>query len=178
VLYRVKRSSSGEIYFPISVGILSLFMVQHPLVYLVPIAILTLADPAAAMIGVRFGRQHYPTIKGQKSVEGSLAFCLIALLCSLGLLSLSGLNLTVLLLAILITLVTMLAEALAWHGLDNLLIPLLAGGTLLAFYSLALLMLIGAICIALFISCCWFSVRVHVLKEVKDDYDVSSAISK
>lgn len=51
VLGGVKRRSWGEIYFPISVMLLFALAPQQPLLFCVPILILTIADAIAALIG-------------------------------------------------------------------------------------------------------------------------------
>ncbi len=83
VLYRVDRASFGEIYFPLSVCLLFVFARGNAILFLIPVLILTLADPAAAVIGCRYGRLRYTLIKGHKSVEGSAAFFLVAFPCVL-----------------------------------------------------------------------------------------------
>ncbi len=125
VLYGVTRPSLGEVYFPLSACLLFVLAHDQPLLYLVPLLLLTLADPAAAIVGSRFGVLHYVTRDGQKSLEGSLAFFAVSFVCTAGALLLAapttdvttpGVALT---LALLLTLV----EAISWRGLDNLLIP-------------------------------------------------------
>jgi phytol kinase len=128
VLYRVDRTSFGEIYFPLSVCLLFVFARGNVLLFLIPILVLTLADPAAALIGRRYGRTPYTTIKGKKSVEGSATFFLVAFPCALLpllLFATTGL-ITALLIAVLVGLLAMLVEAVAWEGLDNLFIPVLS----------------------------------------------------
>jgi phytol kinase len=125
VLYRVNRTSFGEIYFPLSVCLLFVFARGDALLFLVPILVLTLADPAAAIIGCRYGRTRYMTIRGWKSVEGSATFFLVAFPCVLfPLLLFTTMSLmTALLIALLVGLLAMLTEAVAWEGLDNFFIP-------------------------------------------------------
>lgn len=126
VLYGVTRPSLGEVYFPLSACLLFVLAHDQPLLYAVPLLLLTVADPAAAIIGSRYGSLQYVTRDGHKSLEGSLAFFIVSFLGTLGALLLvrpttdiaaPGVALT---LALLLTLV----EAISWRGLDNLLIPL------------------------------------------------------
>jgi phytol kinase len=126
VLYRVDRTSFGEVYFPLSVCLLFVFARGNAALFLIPILILTLADPAAAVIGCRYGQLRYILIKGHKSVEGSAAFFLVAFPCTLlPLLLLTATSLlAAVLIAILVGLLVMLAEAVSWEGLDNLFIPI------------------------------------------------------
>jgi phytol kinase len=138
VLGGVARQSLGEFYFTLSVA--GLFWLTHDqpfgsILYSVPLLILTLADAVAALVGIRYGQRRYATLDGQKSAEGSIAFFLVAffgthvplLLCTdVG-------RAQTLLIALALGLFVMMCEAIAWRGLDNLLIPL-AGYLLLKTY--------------------------------------------
>ena len=131
IVHGVARDSLGEIYFPISIAILFILSKGHPLLYTIPLLILTLADAVAALIGVRYGRLRFNTADGVKTTEGSMAFFMVTFLSvhiPLLLLSHTG-RAETLLIACILGVLVMLLEALAWRGLDNLLIPL--GGYLL-----------------------------------------------
>src|SRR6266542_4058748 len=54
-IHSVARRSLGEIYFPLSVVLLFVLSQGDPLLYCVPILILTLADTAAALVGAQYG---------------------------------------------------------------------------------------------------------------------------
>lgn len=131
VLGGVGRRSLGEIYFPISVGVLFLLSQGDALLFCIPMLILTLADAVAAVIGVRYGQFHYTTTDGFKSAEGSITFFTIAFLSvHIPLLLLTNIGRAeTLLIALILGLLVMLIEAIAWQGLDNLFIPL--GGFIL-----------------------------------------------
>ena len=80
----------------------------------------------AALIGVRYGTFQYNTTEGVKSIEGSTAFFFTAFLSvhiPLLLFTDTG-RAETLLIAIAVGLLVMVAEAIAWRGLDNLFIPL------------------------------------------------------
>jgi phytol kinase len=126
VLYRVDRKSFGEMYFPLSVCLVFVFAYGHALLFIIPILMLTLADPVAAVIGSRYGRLHYMIIKGQKSLEGSAAFFLVALPCVLiPLLLFTAMGrIEAVLIAAIVGLLVMMVEAVTWEGLDNLFIPI------------------------------------------------------
>ncbi len=126
VLYGVRRTSFGEVYFPLSVCLLFLLAHDDLLLYAVPLLILTFADTAAAVVGKRYGSLLYRTPGGHKSVEGSMAFFVVACLCVLlPLLLMTSVDRAVILgIALLLALLVMLVEAVSWAGLDNLLIPL------------------------------------------------------
>lgn len=126
VLYGVSRPSLGEIYFPLSACLLFVLAHDQPQLYSVPLLILTLADPAAAIVGSRYGSLQYITREGRKSLEGSLAFFIVAFLCTSGTLLLAhwAVDVTVPGIALTLALLLTLVEAISWRGLDNLLIPL------------------------------------------------------
>ncbi len=131
VVHGVARESLGEIYFPISIAIIFALSDGNLILYIIPVLILTLADAVAALIGVRYGEIKYTTSDGVKSTEGSIAFFTMALLATLiPLLLFTEVGRTeTLLIALIIAILVMYIEALAWKGLDNLFIPL--GGFLL-----------------------------------------------
>lgn len=124
----VVRKTLGEICFPISAGLLFAFAHDHVLLYSIPLLILTFADASAALIGVFYGVMRYTTADGAKTLEGSLAFFQAAFLSTLTpLLLFTNLGRAeTLLIALLMGLLSMLLDAVAWWGLDNLLIPLLS----------------------------------------------------
>ncbi|MFN4261827.1 MAG: hypothetical protein ACK4RK_21305 [Gemmataceae bacterium] len=134
VVNSVNRTSLGEIYFPIGVAILFVLFhyetrgpfAQRVLLYEIPILILALADALAALVGIRFGRHIYDTVDGRKSTEGSLAFFAVAGISTFFPLWLWGEVAPddALLTAVLVGFLAMMFEAIAWHGLDNLLLPL------------------------------------------------------
>jgi phytol kinase len=131
VLGGVGRRSLGEIYFPIAVALLFVLSQGDPVLFCIPMLILTLADAVAAIVGVQYGRLRYKTLEGQKSAEGSVTFFMIAFFSvhvPLLLLTQTG-RAETLLIALILGLLVMLLEAIAWSGLDNLFIPL--GGFLL-----------------------------------------------
>jgi phytol kinase len=132
----VERFSLGEIYFPVAVaGLFVLYLHEEqtapllrPLLYCIPILLLTLADAAAALIGITYGRWHYATADGEKSAEGSFAFFICAFFCvhvPLLLFTDIGRSETLMIGLLLAWLATMF-EAIAWRGLDNLALPLVS----------------------------------------------------
>ncbi|MEZ4861717.1 MAG: hypothetical protein R3C14_10430 [Caldilineaceae bacterium] len=134
----VVRNTLGEICFPVAAGLLFAFAHDNVLLYSIPLLILTFADASAALIGVFYGVMRYSTADGTKTLEGSLAFFQAALLSTLTpLLLFTNLGRTeTLLIALLMALLSMLLDAIAWWGLDNLLIPLLSFLALRSFLAL------------------------------------------
>ncbi len=138
-LHAVERQSYGELLFAISVALLFWLKDGHfvsntmhqkpppgPVLYLLPILILTLCDAASALIGSRYGRRVFQIEDGKKSVEGVVVFAVTAWLLSL----IAFLLLTdigrgeAVLLAFITAVFGALLEAASWRGLDNLFIPL------------------------------------------------------
>ncbi len=124
-LHDVGRGSLGEFYFAAAVILLFLLSGGQKLLFCLPMLLLTLADPAAALVGGRYGKWRF-TRNGGKSVQGSLAFFGVAF----GSLYLSLLLSTeqgatgVLFLSLTLSLIVTLIEAVAARGLDNLWVPL------------------------------------------------------
>ncbi|HSO06730.1 MAG TPA: hypothetical protein VLW45_05800 [Pelomicrobium sp.] len=129
VVFAVARPSGGELYFPVAVVLLFWLSDGDPILYGIPILILTLADATAALIGVRYGFRRFATADGgAKSVEGSIAFFMVAFLAAhvpLLLFTEVG-RAETLLIGLNLGFLTMLLEAVAWRGIDNLLLPLIA----------------------------------------------------
>jgi len=133
VLHAVGRESFGEFFYTIGVAVLFVLSHGDPLLYCVPLLTLTFADATAALIGARYASVRFATPDGIKSLEGSIACFAVAFLCvHVPLLLFSPIGrLESLLIALILGLLVMLVEAVAWRGLDNLTIPL-AGFALLA----------------------------------------------
>jgi phytol kinase len=125
---RVDRQTVGEFYFPLSIALLFLLTRNAPLLFCVPVLILTISDAAAALIGTRYGLHPYRTAAGHKTLEGSAAFFLCTFLLTqlpLGLFTPLSPTTAILIAATLAVCMT-LVEALSWGGLDNLLLPLVS----------------------------------------------------
>ena len=121
-----KRKTYGEICFPIAVTILFSLTENNRLLYFIPLLILTTADALSALIGISYGRKQYHTADGCKTTEGSLVFLLVAFLAAhIPLLLLGDISRgQTLLVSLIVGLVAMLFEGIAWRGVDNLLIPI------------------------------------------------------
>ena len=121
----VERTTLGELYFPMAVAVVFwLARGRSPLLFCVPMLVLTLADATGALIGLRYGLTRYTG--GHKSFEGSLAFAVVAFLCvhvPLLLWSDTG-RAETLMIAATLALLVMLLEGTAWRGLDNLFLPI------------------------------------------------------
>lgn len=137
-LHGVERFSYGELLFAASVALLFWLKDGHfiaieqdrpamgPVLYVVPILILTLCDAASAVVGSQYGKRLFRIEEGSKSVEGVVVFAVTAWLASLiAFLLLTDLGRSeVILLSFITAAFGALLEAASWRGLDNLFIPL------------------------------------------------------
>jgi phytol kinase len=126
VLFGVRRDSIGELCY--IAGILLLFWLTRGnyILYAVPLLMLAIADTAAALIGEQYGRIYFHSAGHPKSIEGAVAFFFTAFFCvHVPVLLWGGAGrLESLLISVNLSVMTMLAEAASWLGLDNLIIPL------------------------------------------------------
>lgn len=125
-LHGVDRVSCGEILF--APAIATVFHAAHgnPVYYIVPVAILTVADAAGALAGKRWGHLRYACGDDYKTVEGSLAFLACACICIfLPLYWLTDISLMhMIAISIILALLTMIGEGISDRGYDNLVLPL------------------------------------------------------
>lgn len=131
VLHSVERPSYGEIYMALVIALLFFRSQDDPLLYVLPMLVITLSDTASALVGTTYGRLRFPVEDGHKSVEGVVAFFMVTMIvsmCVLLLMSDAG-RLNVIMLALMIAVFGALVEADSWRGLDNLFVP--AGAHLL-----------------------------------------------
>jgi len=125
-LHGISRPSYGEVLFAPSVA--AVFHMSHgePLLHLIPVTILAIADAAGALAGTRWGRLRYGCGEGFKTIEGSAAFMITAFLAVfLPLVVIGGFDpWKALWIGLTMGLLVMMAEGLADRGFDNLIIPL------------------------------------------------------
>ena len=125
-IHSVSRRSWGDVLFLGAVAVLFLRSAGSFEFYVLPLAVLTMADTAAALIGTGYGRRHFGTTARTKSAEGTVAFFAVTWMLSVSVLTL----LTevprhdVIWLATVISAMTALVEADSWRGFDNIFIPL------------------------------------------------------
>jgi dolichol kinase len=128
ILGRARHGLVGEFGLSFAVAMLFVLSKGDVLLYCTPLLIVTFADPAAAIIGRRYGRRHYQTGKTRKTLEGSITFFLIAVTTTFGLSAIAtdvG-RIESLLIALLVGLLTSVSEAVASRGEDNITVPLVA----------------------------------------------------
>lgn len=124
-LHGVERTSYGEMFLAAAVGFIFLRSQGATIFYVLPIAVLTLSDAAAALVGTRYGRSLFQVESGTKSWEGVVIFFLVtALLAMILLLLMTEVpRERVVLLALVIAAFGASIEADSWKGLDNLFVP-------------------------------------------------------
>jgi phytol kinase len=125
-IHGVERQSHGDIFFAISVGLAFFLSFGVTVLYVLPMAVLTLADAAAALTGSAYGKRFFQIEAGRKSIEGSAIFFLITLTTSMiCLLLLSDVpRLNVIVLSIMVAAFGTLVEVDSWRGYDNFFLPL------------------------------------------------------
>jgi phytol kinase len=127
VLHGVERKSWGDVMLVFTLGTLYFYSDEASIavLYLMPLAVLTLSDAAAAVAGSAYGRLHYTIEDGQKSIEGSIIFFLVTLVLAFTMLLLlsdvprGG----VVLLSFVTAAFATVVEADSWRGLDNYFVP-------------------------------------------------------
>lgn len=125
VANRVDRTTMGEVYFPLAVAFLFAWTLgANRLLFVIPILMLTFADATCAVVGRRYGMTRYHG--ANKSLEGSVAFLVVAFFCvHVPLLLWSDVGrVESLLAAATLAMLVMVLEGSAWRGLDNLFIPI------------------------------------------------------
>ena len=140
VVAGVQRRSWGTLFFALAVASVFAMSDGDPLLYCVPVAMLTFGDSLAALVGRRFGMVKFQTGEGRKSWEGAGAMFAVTFLVVLtGLLLWPPVGMEwmgKLLAALMMGLVGMAVEAVSWRGLDNLFLPLLGHVFLKTFVEL------------------------------------------
>lgn len=125
-LHGVGRPSRGAEYYPLAIFLVFLLVGDRPALYVSSVLVLAVADAFAALVGGRYGAIRYEVEDESKSLEGSLAFLVIAFLSiHVPVLLMTELPRALCVLAALLvaTLVTGF-EAISLRGADNLFVPL------------------------------------------------------
>lgn len=128
VLRDCKRHSLGEYYFALAIAGLLLVTVGHPLLFAIPVLILSLADSAAAIAGQLYPVHELSGLMRGKTVAGCSTFFIVAATICMSVLGICTdlPNLQIVLAALVVATATTLAEAACRRGLDNLAVPLVA----------------------------------------------------
>jgi phytol kinase len=115
-IHDVKRSTFGEIYFPLSILIVSLVFPETR-IFVYAILVMAISDGLASILGLKYGKKKYGIFSASKSYFGSTTFFICTTL--IGILVLTTSLFNVLILAMFLTLI----EAGLSEGLDNLVLP-------------------------------------------------------
>lgn len=130
-VHSVQRTTWGEFWFALVVGLLTFTLYHHAHIYTIALLEMSLADGFAAVIGTRYGnRYRYYVFGSPKSIIGTLTFFVIscAILAYYSVMIPGALTLSYL---APIALVATLLENVAVRGLDNLVVPLFIAAALL-----------------------------------------------
>ncbi len=123
-IHAVERVTIGEILFALAIVLLALL---EPKVWIFTISILHLAvaDSAAALVGVKWGKlTSYSILGNKKSLHGNLAFFVTSVLIMLSAYVTHRNEYSFWYLVILVPIVLTIIESLSWYGIDNFLIPI------------------------------------------------------
>lgn len=125
-LHGVDRVSYGDLLLATSVGVCLFLAGDDVYLYVLPIAVLTLADAAAALAGSTYGKRFFQIEAGEKSIEGSVVFFVVTLLISIICLMLMTpfAPLNIIVVGLMVAGFGTLVEAASWRGFDNLFLPL------------------------------------------------------
>jgi phytol kinase len=128
VLGATGRLSFGEFYFPAGIAVTFMLGHENHAAWCSAVGVLAFADTAGALAGGRFGQLKYAIRGNHKSIEGSIAVLLTALVwITLMLVFMTDQSLSSALLgATMVASAAMVIEAVSWRGLDNLLLPIVA----------------------------------------------------
>ena len=135
VLQKVRRNSLGEIYYALAIAFLLLLTPDRPILFLIPILILALADAFAAIVGTVFPIGRFSGIARGKTVAGCVTFFVVAFLTSFGVLvAFADLQIAdAFIIATVLAAATCVVEAISRRGIDNLVVP--ATAYLILFFS-------------------------------------------
>ena len=128
VLHDIRRQSLGEIYFALSIAALLLLTQNEPILFVIPILILALADAFAAIVGKVFPVGRLAGIAKGKTAAGCAAFFAVAFSVSYwSLISFADLQFShALMVAAGLAISTCVVEAISRRGIDNLFVPAMA----------------------------------------------------
>jgi dolichol kinase len=124
-VHAVARPTLGAVVFPIGLGVAAIAVWSHPAAFSYAALVLALADPAASVVGRRMTGSSWPVPGGRKSALGSVTFFIVAVVLGVIFAALAGSG--VILTAVGAAAVITAVEATLGFGLDNLLIPVVAG---------------------------------------------------
>ncbi|GAL87365.1 phosphatidate cytidylyltransferase [Sporocytophaga myxococcoides] len=121
----IKRKSVGSIAYPVAVygSYLIYEYFNQNIYYYLPILILAVCDPIAALTGKRWPLGQYKAGEEYKTIMGSSMFCFSAIIVTITVFSVLNFELNYIYLFT-IAIVAAIAEGLSQKGFDNITIPL------------------------------------------------------
>jgi phytol kinase len=135
----IDRVSLGSYLYPIIVFIcflIAIWQKQNFLYFYLPILIMALADPFAAIMGKKFGTTFIKFAKDKKTWIGTISFAILAFIITISFLSYHySITLQSIIIALCISLSACLAECFSTKGYDNFTIPSVVIINLLIFNS-------------------------------------------
>ena len=131
-IHAINRISAGSYLLPVAIYLTFLvsYLLNNSFLFVLPILVLAICDPVAGIIGVKFGYYNRKIQISKwtlaKTWAGSISFfiscfiiCMIALYINQNIL-----NITIVGIAIIVSLTSTLAEMFSRKGYDNLTVPL------------------------------------------------------
>lgn len=120
-IHSVDRKTFGDVFLPLGVAGAAFFFLPHDIhAFQFGILVMGVSDALAGFVGERFGKHSVEIFGNKKSMEGSAAFSLSALV-------IGAFFIPTTLSLICVTAILTLTEFFAVYGLDNLILPTLAG---------------------------------------------------
>ena len=122
----ISRQSIGSLAFPVAIYLcfVAFAYYESSMLFYLPILILAVCDPAAALVGKKWPLGKYTSTKESKTLMGSTAFFVSATLLTLLLMYLhQGVTMHSFLAALFIALVAAFTEAVSKNGYDNINVP-------------------------------------------------------
>ena len=126
----IDRKSFGSVLFPVTIYLSFVsyqYLNQGIVFYYLPILILAICDPIAALLGKKWPLGKYKIGSNYKTLIGSIGFfcsCFVVVLISLYLIKTENSIMELLLLSFIISIFTTFTEAICQNGTDNVFIPI------------------------------------------------------
>lgn len=137
VVHGVSRVTYGEVYFPVGV-ILCCLLFPNTLLFMYAVLVVGVSDALASLVGQMYGHKKFSLWGSHKSYAGSWAFFVTTVV--LGALLLLAFTpapmLAVIITSLLLAAILTFVEAASSKGIDNLLVPFVAGGLMWALQSI------------------------------------------
>jgi phytol kinase len=132
-LHNVHRKTLGEIFYPFSVGVLSMLCLpQHQQAFQIGILVLAFSDGMAGIIGEIWDFRPISMFKNKKSIGGSITFFIVTCII---LFSFHGFSAEHLYMIFAASIILTAVEFVLIYGFDNLALPILTAFIELLFFN-------------------------------------------